>query len=172
MRIDADMRPITIVERPGGPARFRPIGRIRVISSEAAKEVPRRWYGDARTERKGARLLAARFLVGFNVDGKPRWTEDDLIELFVKIRQKQGRSAGATFIAQRGIWQPVGGLRQPDERGAQIVVLNDDGIDKVTFIEEMSAMGEELARRMKQDAIYLDIQNAGRVIRALVLTGD
>jgi hypothetical protein len=126
----------------------------------------------ARRQRTGSRLLSARFLVGFNVHGEHHWTEDDLIRFFIEIREKQGRSAGATFLSQRGIWQPIGGRREPDEEGAQIIILNEDELDERTFIDEMASLGEELARRMDQDAIYLDIQRAGLVIESLSLTQD
>ena len=160
MRINADLGPIVIPEK----GRFVPQGRPQVHGGTLTVS--------GRTERTGASLLAARFLVGFNVGGKPQWAEDDLIRMFVEIRQEQGRSAGASFLSQRGIWHPLGGKREPDELGAQILVMNEDRLDKQTFIDEMSSLGEELTRRMDQDAIYLDIQRAGRVIKSFVLTQD
>lgn|SRR5574341_423928 len=158
MKLHADLRPIVIRGK-----RFRPEGRLR---SHGTQNV------SGRTQRTGTRLLAARFLVGFNVHGKPHWTEDDVIQMFVELREKQGRSAGASFLTQRGIWQPLGGRREPDEQGAQILVLNEDELDETTFIDEMASLGEELCRRMDQDAIYLDIQRAGLVIESLILTQE
>lgn len=162
MQIKADLGPITIPDK----GRFRPQGPLHVHGDKKILVV------SARVRRTGVRLLTARFLVGFNVHGSPRWTEDDLIRMFVEIRASQGRSAGASFLTQRGVWQPIGGRREPDEQGAQIIVLNEDSISKATFIDEMASLGEELVRRMDQDAIYLDIQKAGLVIESLTLTAD
>ena len=161
MQLQANLRPVTIAEK----GRFRPIGRHTVHG-------PREHFLSARRQRTGNRLLSARFLVGFNVHGHSKWTEEDLIEFFVEIRAKQKRSAGASFLTQRGIWQPLGGHREPDEQGAQILVLNEDQLDQEVFIDEMSALGEELCRKMDQDAIYLDVQKAGVVIESLELTQD
>jgi hypothetical protein len=159
MQLHADLRPISIA----GKGRFKPEGRFRTHGSGELS---------GRTERTGTRLLTARFFVGFNVHGKPHWTEDDLIKFFIEIREKQGRSSGASFLTQRGIWQPLGGRREPDEQGAQIIVLNEDGLDEKTFVNEMAALGEELTRKMDQDAIFLDIQKSGQVIEAMTLTQD
>lgn len=161
MQLQANLRPVTIAEK----GRFRPIGRHTIHGT-------REHFMSARKQRTGNRLLAARFLVGFNVHGRPHWSEDDLIKFFVEIRDKQKRPAGATFLTQRGIWQPLGGRREPDEQGAQILILNEDNLDEETFIDEMSALGEELCRKMDQDAIYLDVQKAGVVIESLELTQD
>jgi hypothetical protein len=161
MQLQADLRPITIPEK----GRFRPVGRHTVHG-------PKEHFLSARKQRTGNRLLSARFLVGFNVHGHPHFTEEDLIKFFVEIRSKQNRSAGASFLTQRGIWQPLGGRREPDEQGAQILVLNEDQLDQETFIDEMSALGEELCRKMDQDAIYLDIQKSGVVVESLELTQD
>jgi hypothetical protein len=48
----------------------------------------------------------------------------------------------------------------------------EDQLDQETFIDEMSALGEELCRKMDQDAIYLDIQKAGVVVESLELTQE
>lgn len=175
MRIHADIGPIVI----RGKGRFKPVGPIYIRGKDHFKPEGRsRISGPdhgvvaARRERTGTRLLAARFLVGFNVNGKPHWTEEDLIRLFVEIRETQARSAGATFLSQRGIWQPFGGRREPDEQGAQIVIMNEDELDEKTFTDEMVFLGEQLARAMDQDAIYLDIQRSGLVIASFSLTQD
>jgi len=160
MKLPADLGPISIP----GKGRFIPAGRIRTHGV--------RYAVSARVERTGVRLLTARFLVGFNVGGKPHWTEDDLIRFFVEIREKQERSAGASFISQRGIWHPLRGRREPDEQGAQILVINEDRLTERAFTDETATLGEELTRRMDQDAVYLDIQKAGRVIKAFTLTQE
>jgi len=160
MKLPADLGPITIP----GKGRFKPVGPIRTYGA--------RHIVSARLERTGARLLSARFLIGFNVRGEPHWAEDDLIRFFVEIREKQGHPANATFSAQRGIWQPLRGHREPDEQGSQILVINEDALTERVFINEMAALGEELTRRMDQDAVYLDVQKAGRVIKSFTLTRD
>lgn len=159
--IHADLRTVVVAQRG---ARFKPFGSIETHGG--------RGHGDMALPRTGNRLLAARFFVGFNVDGKPHWTQKDLIRMFTQMRQRQGRTAGATFMTQRGIWQPVGAKLTPDEKGAQVVVLNEDQLNKPQFIREMVDIGEELARRMKQGEIFLDIQKAGVVDKSFTVTGD
>jgi len=156
MKLHADLRPITVQEK----GRFKPGGPIQ--SHGARPHIV-----SGRRPRVGTQLLSARFLVGFNVHGRPHWTEDDLIRFFIEVRERQGRSSGASFLTQRGIWQPLGGRREPDEQGAQIIILNEDGLDEETFVDEMAALGEELARLMDQDAIYLDIQKVWATWRSV-----
>jgi hypothetical protein len=156
MRLYADLRPIAIPEK----GRFKPVGPLREHGSSRVS---------GRQSRTGSQLLAARFLIGFNVNREPRWTESDLIQFFIAIREAQGRSAGATFFSQRGIWQPLGGARDPDEEGAQILILNEDGLDEEAFTDEMATLGEELARKMEQDVVLLDIQKRGVVVTSLRL---
>jgi hypothetical protein len=192
MRFRANLRPVIIAEK----GRFRPEGRPRTHGTVS-----------------GMRPLAGRFLPSFHVDGKPRWTEDDLIKFFVEIRDKRPRSAGAGFLTQRGIWQLDRGRQltttvefdlekdgrhiaevlelpgclaygqthseadtrvrelasqiradQPDEEGAQILVMNEREFDEKGFFEVMAPLAEDLALRMDQDLVFLEIQKSGQVI--------
>jgi hypothetical protein len=102
-------------------------------------------------------LLAARLVVGLNVGDKPTWSFEDVIKAVTDIRK-----GAASFIAQRGVYAPQVGPRV-EEDSVQIIIFNDVGVNREAFTDEMIVLGEELAGKLKQEEIYLDIQNRGIV---------
>lgn len=156
MHIPANMGAVTIRDR-GAVLRFNPVGLVEVYGQNPV------------VRRTGRALLAARLFVGFNVGSKPTWTVNTLAKRVLAIRKAQGRAAGASFVIQKGIWQEVG--KPPvKEDSAQVIIINDEGLDRPQFTTDMIDLAEQLARGMKQDSIYLDIQNKGIVIDSLTVT--
>lgn len=159
MIINAYLGPTTLDTRKG-VVRFRPDGAIyeegRV--GENLRDNPAR-------RRKGAQLLSARMFVGFNVGSTATWTIDDVIEVVKKVYK-----GGASFIAQQGIYAPVGGRREPPEGSAQVLIFNDAGVTRQSFTRRMIAVAERLAAELKQKEIYVDIQDSGVVVDALSVT--
>lgn len=157
----AQLGPTTLVHDDGSSVRFVPKGKLRAIG-EWAEENPAK-------KRSGNALLAARFFVGFNVGNEPTYTIEDVVEFFAEIRNEQDRDAGASFLIQKGIYQPRGGSRT-EEDSAQIIVFNDEGIDEEVFTDEMIVVAEKLAKKMKQEVVILEIQKRGVTVDAYTVT--
>jgi len=153
MNVNAHLGPTTLYGTHG-KRRFRPEGHLHEIGLQENPVV----------KRTGAKLLAGRFFVGFNVGGSPRWTVDDVIDVFSDLR-----TGGASFIVQRGIYAPEKG-QKIEEQSAQILVFNDEGLSRKAFTDTMISLAEELVVRLEQDEIYLDIQNRGVTVDSYSVT--
>lgn len=156
MRIDAALGPTTIRSREG-TVRFVPRGSIYEYG-------PRR---NPATRREGPSLLSARLFVGLNVGDEERWTVDDVADVVLAARRKQKRSASASFLLQRGIYQPRtkrGYAPAVEEKSVQILIFNDDELSRREFGNEMIKLAEVMARKLRQEVIYLDIQRRGVVV--------
>jgi hypothetical protein len=143
--------------------RFKPVGKIQA-HGDFSRENPA-------TRRTGNKLIAARLFVGFNVDNRPVYTLEDVIDIFVRVREEQKRDAGASFLLQKGIYQPRGSART-EEDSAQIVVFNDEALPQEDFAQEMIELAEALAREMDQYEVYLDIQNKGITVESFTITPE
>lgn len=102
---------------------------------------------------------SARFVVGFNVGHEQVYDMDALVAL---VRAELGARPAATFIAQRGLYthhDPRVGV--VDEQGAQVVILDVEGLTEAVFVQKMRRLAKKLCRKMKQESILLEIQKAG-----------
>lgn len=107
---------------------------------------------------------AARVFVGFNVAGVPRWRLSDLIRVVLDFRP-----AGATFLATRGLWKdPAKGVEQ--ERGAQIIIVDTQGIPGDRFQDEIVGLSEHIADKLEQDSVLVEMQLSGRPSHVLDVT--
>jgi hypothetical protein len=135
---------------------FRPVGPIyehgpTLLSAKTSR-------------RDGDELLSARFFVGMNVNRKPRWTMEDVIAIVTRLQP-----AGASFVAQRGVWISKKRGRE-EEDSAQVLIMNTAGKSRRQFVREMRAVAEALVDKLKQEAVYLDIQDRGVVVEAYTST--
>jgi hypothetical protein len=154
MKHHAHMGELVVVTCEGRRLRFKQKGTAK---SYGAKPNPA-------IRREGPRLLAARFLVGFNVGGKPKWKLDDLIEVVTDYHK-----GGMSFVAQKGVWAPLDGPRD-EEDSAQVIIMNDAGVDKTPFVDGMVTLGETIASRLQQSEVFLDIQERGIVTDSFTVT--
>lgn len=114
----------------------------------------------------GTKLLAARFIVGLNVRGKPKWKVDDVVPIVVRVRHAQGYGAGATLLTQKGIFQASPDAPLDEENSVQIIVINYEGATEKRFKKDMHQLAEALRRELDQDTVLVEIQKSGRVIEA------
>lgn len=103
---------------------------------------------------------AARFFIGFNVGQETRWGIDHVVELVKRVRALQGRSPDASFIAQVGTYTHSGG-EVVTEPGAQVILINTDGLEPDAFEAEMVQMAEQIAKTFEQESVILEIQKNG-----------
>lgn len=139
---------------------FEPKGPVKLIGTRAQNPV---------VEEFGA-ADAGRLFVGLNVGGKPRWKVEDVMRITKRVRERQGADPDSSFLAQRGYFTSAG--KTINEKSVQIIIL-DFAARKTggrTFKTEMIELAEELARKLKQETIYVEIQRNGipeRVLRVI-----
>jgi hypothetical protein len=140
---------------------FRPKGKVLLVNPAA--------HPNPFDRRAGNQTLAARFFVGFNVGGEPKWSVDDVIGIVQNERDRQGKSPDASFIAQKGIYSSGVDRSVVVEDGAQIIILNfDEPVEK--FTEQMMELGEALRSALQQELIILEMQQAGVTIETIGIT--
>ncbi len=136
---------------------FRPEGQLGVVNDDG------RLFGlDATRRWTSADTLSARIIVGFNVGDRPRWSIDDLIPLVQEIRMEQTGDPSASFLAQRGIYQhsdPRRGVVTEDS--AQIIIIDTHGLSEGVFEEQMIELAGDIAERLKQEEVIVEIQRNG-----------
>src|SRR6185369_3253819 len=91
-----------------GECQFQPRGDLHAVGEEIQAN-GRLW-----SSGKGG-TLAARLFVGLNVGGKKKWKIQDVINVTRRIRQAQGHSPNASFVAQKGVYQSFGGTKVVEE---------------------------------------------------------
>ncbi len=106
-------------------------------------------------------LLSARLFVGFSVGQKATYKVDDLIKVVTRIRKRQGRALDSSFLVQRGIYTSKLDGKTVTEDGAQVVMLNLDGLKQGEFEEDMVVLGEGIAKAMKQEEVIVELQRGG-----------
>lgn len=130
---------------------FRPKGELYdCCGDEDARENPRKTTGAA---------FSARLFVGFNVGPAATYTIDDLIDLVYAEREAAGRPF-ASFLAQRGIYRHDDGSRVVED-GGQVIILATWKTTERAFLNEMTRLGEYLAKEMRQESILLEVQKRG-----------
>lgn len=135
---------------------------------------------DARVKsQQGARLI-----MGFNVGIRPTWDVENVIKAFFKLRYEQlerafaegyatpnkdGGDIGASFVVQRGLWQPlIGGKTPYPEPGCQILCLNTVREKPDYFEIDMEYVAEMLATEFAQDAVIVEHQRGGKIIETVL----
>lgn len=138
---------------PGG-ARFEAIGE-------------RKRFGRIRNPRTATygKALGARIFVGFNVGSRQRWHMSDVVKIVKRVRNAQVGTPNATFLAQTGIYKPPGG-KAVAERGAQVILIDEQGLDPVSWSAQMEQLGEVLAGELRQKEVLVEIQHGGLVVEA------
>lgn len=139
---------------PGGS--FRPYGRVFTFG---ARTNPAQHLG---------KLWSARFMVGFNVGGRPRWKMKNIVDFVLAARAVR---PDATFIATHGIYtsdEPPHVVVR--EKGAQVIILNTQGLDEQTFTDEMVALAEIICRQFRQEKVIVEIQYGGVIQDAISVT--
>lgn len=135
-----------------GTRRFKPKGRLRVyehgVMSNPAERIPA-GYG-------------ARFFVGLKVGRRVAYKISDVIAIVRRVRKAQGKVADATILAQKGIYEDRSG-ELVVEPSAQVIIIDLAGESKRVFVDDMKALGEELRRKLRQEAVILEIQQRGVV---------
>lgn len=155
MTVPADTRRFSWRSPHGGVGFFRPNGRMTLVGRgpEYAQN-PTGW-----SSREP--ILAARIFVGFNVGRRPKWHMNDVVRIVKRVRKDQVGSPDATFLYQRGLYTSKRDESVVDEKGAQIIILNLAGEPLGVFREQMIELGEEIATRLKQEEVIVELQRGG-----------
>ncbi len=134
---------------------FRPTGRLERYGDESWMRThnPRGW--------KSARTVVGRLFVGFSVGEVPTYTLDNLIPIVERVRTAQTGNPSASFVAQRGIYQSRKTRQVVNEDGAQIFIINTDGVDDDVFADQMVELAETIAREFQQEEVIVEIQVNG-----------
>lgn len=129
-----------------------------------ASRNPTDWSADAETDP----MLAARVFVGLSVGQDAAFDVDDVVAIVKKVRAAQGkrdkrhdRHVDASFIAQRGLYTSRKSGDVVEEDSVQIVLLNTDGLPKRQFESEIVELAEQLATRLDQEEVIVDLQENG-----------
>jgi len=104
----------------------------------------------------------ARFFVGLKVGRRVAYKISDVIAIVRRVRKRQGKVADATILAQKGIYEDRKG-ELVVEPSAQVIIIDLSGEPKRDFVDDMKALGEELRRKLRQEAVILEIQQRGVV---------
>ena len=136
-----------------GDRRFRPKGKLIVVE-EGAMPNP--------AKRLGGGGFSARIFVGLNVGTRKGYSVDDVVDLVWKVRKRQKRTADASILAQKGIYEDFKG-RRIVEPSVQIIIIDLSGEKKRAFVDEMEELAEELCTKLKQETVILEIQKKGIV---------
>jgi hypothetical protein len=134
-----------------GTRRFRPKGKIHV-HHVGAIENP--------SKRLGGVGYSARLFVGLNVGTRRGFTEKDVIAAVWRIRKRQKKSADASILSQKGIYEDFRG-RRIIEPSVQVIIIDTAGTPKREFVDEMKELAEGLRARLKQETVILEIQRKG-----------
>jgi len=145
---------------PHGPraGSFRPQGKLLLVPIDETAAHPN---ADFAFRTPGKKSIAARFFVGFNVGGRPRWDVDDLVPIVRRVRDKQKQPSDSSFIAQKGIYTSFETKRTVVEKGAQIIVINITGQSAKAFEKDMVELAETIAKDLKQELVILELQRGG-----------
>ncbi len=175
------MGPTRYFNEEGVALKFTPAGKVYEIGDASS------WYTRSYKENpiKSAHnrsVQGARIIVGFNVGIEEKWKMDDIIDIVFDVRRQQVESAiedkdakphplggdvGVTFLAQKGIWQAVREKKVYPENGAQVMIMNIIAEKKSRFRDDMVEIAEELARKLKQNAVIVEMSKNGAIQETL-----
>lgn len=131
---------------------FRPEGDLLAHSEKKIRMNPVRYTAET--------TLSARLFVGFNVNEKPIFEMDDLIDFVFEVRKKTGHPE-ATFLSQRGIYKHKVSDRLVSEDGAQIIIIATWETTFKEFEADMIALAEKIAAEFEQEEVLVEIQKNG-----------
>lgn len=154
---------------PNGYGSFRPKGRLYIVTVEDGmipNPRPETW------RQPGRDTVSARLFVGFNVQGEPTWTIDDLIEIVRRVRTDQGKPTDSSFLAQKGIYTSALTGQIETEEGAQIVIINLTGDSLESFTNQIVDLAEAIADELDQERVIAEIQQAGIVVETIGAAGE
>jgi hypothetical protein len=152
--IPADTRRFAWRNPRGEVGFFTPNGRVTEHGRGDFLENPAGW-----TSRSP--IYAARIFVGFNVGHRARWSMEDVVRIVKRVRKAQVGTPDATFLYQRGLYTSKRDESVVDEKGAQIIILNLSGATPKQFRLQMIALGEEIATKLRQEEVIVEIQRGG-----------
>lgn len=132
---------------------FRPNGPLIRVDPKGVVPNPPTWTSEDP-------MQAARLFVGFNVGNKPTYKLEQLVSLVRSVRKKQEAKPDSTFLAQQGIYTGKDGT-SVHEDGAQVIILNTDGIPATDFRGQMIELAETIAERFRQEEVILEMQRGG-----------
>jgi len=144
----------------GAEGHFRPNGKLELVTSADMTPNLSTWSA------KGSQTMAARIFVGFNVGGKPKWSMEDLIKVVRVARTAQHQREDASFVAQKGIYTHTVLGRRPkviEEKGAQVILIRMPDEPAKAFRGHMIELAEQIADRLKQAEVVLELQRGGIV---------
>lgn len=139
---------------------FRPQGEIFIVNAEGIGVAQKERAKLNPIERLGSGGYAARLFVGLSVGDAATFTIDDVVAETWRVRKEQNRSADASFLAQRGLYEDKTG-HTVQEQSVQIVIIDLVGLEKETFVKEMTTLAESLREKFKQETVILEIQHRG-----------
>lgn len=133
---------------------FRPHGRLEQHGRPLVAN-PEIW-------ESGEATLAGRLIIGFNIGTEPVWSVDDLIPIVRRVRERQVGDPSASFVLQRGIYKhkdPAHDIVEED--GAQVILIATEAETPAAFRRDLVALAEEIARRLEQESVIVEIQENG-----------
>lgn len=143
-----------------GSRRFKPRGRL-VCYERGALANP--------VERISGGGYAARLFVGLKVGQKTAYKIADVIAIVRRVRKAQGRSADASILAQKGIYEDRSGDLVV-EPSVQVVIIDLAGLPKSEFVSDMKELAESLRKKLKQETVVLEVQRRGVVTDVFSVT--
>ena len=162
MRFDANPRKLSWSHRNRGGS-FTPQGRLTVHGDRRTLSNPRRW--------ESRDTYSARVVVGFLPAGAEPGTKmsaaeterrmEQLVTVVRRVREQQVGDPGATFLAQRGLYRHAESGVVVDEPGAQVILFNTQGSTPAAFERQVEELAEEVARRLEQEEVIVEIQRNG-----------
>jgi hypothetical protein len=91
-----------------------------------------------------------------------RHTMEEVIALVEELRERQAHDPGATFIPQKGVYKHAGGA-VIEEDSIRVIILNLDPDEepRQQFKEHLFDVASALAKRLNQELVILEFQQAG-----------
>lgn len=137
----------------GRRRRFIPRGRLRTYNRGVLQNPVERISGGG---------LSARLFVGLKVGQRTAYKIDDVIRVVRAVRKRQNKSADASVLAQKGIYEDRSG-ELVVEPSMQVIIIDLAGEAKRDFVADMTELAEELRRKLRQETVILEIQRRGIV---------
>ncbi len=140
--------------------RFRPTGRL-ITHHKGAQPNP--------VKRESGGGLSARLFVGLNVGQVKKYTPKSVVDIVWAVRKKQKKSADASILSQKGIYEDKKGKRVV-EPSVQVILIDFSGATKRAWTAEMVELAETLVTKLHQEAVILEIQRRGVVTDVFTIT--
>lgn len=151
----------------GDRGSFRPIGQIVQVGDDDlldARANPALW-------RSRTPTWSARLFVGLYVGSKKKWKLDDVVrivhELLLPLTAQDPRDPqrtakpGASFLAGKGLYRMEKGNYDITEDSVQVVLIDVWGWGEGQLRENAEIIAEELAQRLRQREVFVEIQRRG-----------